>query len=171
MHQVKKAKKHKPKPGNKQGTKPQDAFAKPNQGQKNNNWQQSHGKRKQPSSESTVPPPKKPFPSYSQHAVKIDPSICMRCGDTRHRPGFSCPATKYQCNACSKVGHFTSRCLTKPKTINQITQEEEAAYLNAWQDDLNFFICQIRNQKTITKLLYANLPLVKQCHHRRRTYL
>ena len=45
----------------------------------------------------------------------------MRCGDTRHQPGFSCPAAKYQCKACSKVGHFTSQCLTKPKTVNQIT--------------------------------------------------
>ena len=95
----------------------------------------------------------------------------MRCGDTRHRPGFSCPAAKYHCKACSKVGHFTSRCLTKPKTVNQITQEEESAYLNAWQDDSNYFICQIQDQKTITKRLYAKLPLVQQCHHRRRTYL
>ena len=95
----------------------------------------------------------------------------MRCGDTRHRPGFSCPAAKYTCKACSKVGHFTSHCLTKPKTVNQITQEEESAYLNAWQDDSSYFICQIQDQKAITKHLYANLPLVQQCHHRRRTYL
>ena len=80
VHQVKKAKKHKFKPGN----KPQNTFGKNNQGQKNNNWQQSHGKHKQPSSESTVPPPKKPFQGHSQHAMKIDPSTCMRCGDTRH---------------------------------------------------------------------------------------
>ena len=171
VHQVKKAKKHKFKPGNKQGHKPQNAFAQNNQGQKNNTWQQSHGKCKQPSSESTVPPPKKPFQGHGQHTMKIDPSTCMRCGDTRHRPGFSCPAAKYHCKACSKVGHFTSRCLTKPKTVNQITQEEESAYLNAWQDDFNYFICQIRDQKTITKRLYANLPLVQQCHHRCRTYL
>ena len=171
MHQVKKAKKHKFKPGNKQGHKPQNAFAKNNQGQKNNNWQQSHGKRKQPSSESTVPPPKKPFQGHGQHTMKIDPSTCIRCGDTRHRSGFSCPAAKYHCKAYSKVGHFTSRCLTKPKTVNQITQDEESAYLNAWQDDSNYFICQIRDQKTITKWLYANLPLVQQCHHHRRTYL
>ena len=171
VHQVKKSKKHKFKPGNKQGNKPQNAFGKNNQGQKSNNWQQSYGKRKQPSSESKAPPPKKPFQGHGQHAIQVDPSTCMRCGDTRHRPGFSCPAAKYQCKACSKVGHFTSRCLTKPKTVNQITQEEESAYLNAWQDDSNYFICQIRDQKTITKRLYANLPLVQQCHHRHRTYL
>ena len=171
VHQVKKAKKHKFKPGNKPDHKPQNAFAKNNQGQKNNNWPQSHGKCKQPSSESNTPPPKKPFQGHGQRAIKVDPSTCMRCGDTRHRPGFSCPAAKYHCKACSKVGHFTSRCLTKPKTVNQITQEEELAYLNAWQDDSNYFICQIRDQKTITKWLYANLPLVQQCHHRHRTYL
>ena len=171
MHQVKKAKKHKFKPGNKQGHKPQNAFAKNNQGQKSNNWQQSHGKRKQPSSESTVPPPKKPFQGHGQQTMKIDPSTCMRCGDTRYRPGFPCPAAKYQCKACSKVGHFTSQCLTKPKTVNQITQEEESAYLNAWQDDSNYFICQIQDQKIITNRLYANLPLVQQCHRRRHTYL
>ena len=117
VHQVKKAKKHKFKPGNKQDHKPQNAFAQNNQGQKNNNWQQSYGKRKQPSSESKAPPPKKPFQGHSQHAVKVDPSTCMRCGDTRHRPGFSCPAVKYQCKACSKVGHFTSRCLTNLKQL------------------------------------------------------
>ena len=59
VHQVKKVKKHKFKPGNKQGSKPQNDFGKNNQGQRNNNWTQSHGKRKQPSSESTVPAPKK----------------------------------------------------------------------------------------------------------------
>ena len=46
VHQVKKVKKHKFKPGNKPGNKPQTAFGKNNQGQKNNNWQPSHGKRK-----------------------------------------------------------------------------------------------------------------------------
>ena len=108
VHQVKKSKKHKFKPGNKQGNKPQNAFGKNNQGQKSNNWQQSYGKCKQPSSESKAPPPKKPFQDHSQHAIKVDPSTCMRCGDTRHQPGFSCPAAQYQCKACSKVGHFTS---------------------------------------------------------------
>ena len=126
---------------------------------------------KQPSSETAMPAPKKQFHGHGQQTKKIDPSTCMRCGDTRHRPGFSCPAAKYTCKACSKVGHFTSRCLTKPKTVNQITQEEESAYLNAWQDDSSYFICQIQGQKTITKRLYANLPLVQQCHHRCCTYL
>ena len=45
------------------------------------------------------------------------------------------------------------------------------AYLNAWQDDSSYFICQIQDQKTITKHLYANLPLVQQHHHRCHTYL
>ena len=98
--------------------KPQNDFGKNNQGQKNNNWQQSQGKRKQPPSETAMPAPKKHFHGHGQQTMKIDPSTCMRCGDTRHRPGFSCPAAKYTCKARSKVGHFTSRCLTKPKTVN-----------------------------------------------------
>ena len=176
VHQIKKKKKHK-KPWSKQGTKPQNDFGKNNQGQKNNNWQQSQGKRKQPPSETAMPAPKKHFHGHGQQTMKIDPSTCIRCGDTRHRPDFSCPAAKYTCKACSKVSHFTSRCLTKPKTVNQITQEEELAYLNAWQDDSSYFICQIQDQKTITKRktitkhLYANLPLVQQHHHQHRTYL
>ena len=170
VHQIKKTKKHK-KPWSKQGTKPQNDFGKNNQGPKKNNWQQSQGKHKQPPSETAMPAPKKHFHGHGQQTTKIDPSTCMRCGDTRHQPGFSCPAAKYTCKACSKVGHFTSQCLTKPKTVNQITQEEESAYLNAWQDDSSYFICQIQDQKAITKCLYANLPLVQQHHHRHRTYL
>ena len=162
VHQIKKTKKHK-KPQSKQGTKPQNDFGKNNQGQKNNNWQQSQGKCKQSPSETAMPAPKKHFHGHGHQTKKIDPSTCMRCGDTRHQPGFSCPAAKYTCKACSKVGDFTSRCLTKPKTVNQITQEEESAYLNAWQDDSSYFICQIQDQKTITKCLYANLLLVQQC--------
>ena len=109
--------------------------------------------------------PVKHFHGHGQQTKMIDPSTCMRCRDTRHRPGFSCPAAKYTCKACNKVGHFTSRCLTKPKTVNQITQEEESAYLTAWQDDSSYLICQIQDQKNITKCLYANLPLVQQRHH------
>ena len=170
MHQIKRTEKHK-KPCSKQGTKPQNDFGKNNQGQKKSNWQQSQGKRKQSPSETAMPAPKKHFHGHGQQTKTIDPSTCMRCGDTRHRPGFSCPAAKYTCKACSKVGHFTSQCLTKPKTVNQITQEEESAYLNAWQDDSSYFICQIQGRKTITKHLYANLPLVQQHHHRHGTYL
>ena len=66
-----------------------------NQGQKNNNWQQSQGKHKQPPSETAMPAPKKHFHGHGQQTKKIDPSTCMRCGDTRHRPGFSCPTAIY----------------------------------------------------------------------------
>ena len=83
VHQIKKTKKHK-KPWSKQGTKPQNDFGKNNQGQKNNNWQQSQGKHKQPRSETAMPAPKKHFHGHSQQTTKIDRSTCMRCGDTRH---------------------------------------------------------------------------------------
>ena len=57
VHQIKKTKKHK-KPWSKQGTKPQNDFGKNNQGPKNNNWQQSQGKCKQPPSETAMPAPR-----------------------------------------------------------------------------------------------------------------
>ena len=38
---------------------------------------------------------------------------CSKCGDTAHHNGFTCPAKKYQCNACHKFGHFTSQCFQR----------------------------------------------------------
>ena len=55
--------------------------------------------------------------------------MCKHCGDTRHRPGFNCPATKYQCKKCQKYGHFTSKCLTKAQNTNVNTVEEVTAIL------------------------------------------
>ena len=57
--------------------------------------------------------------------VSFDPNIC----DTRHRPGFNCPASKFQCKKCQKYGHFTSKCLTKSQSINVNTIEEVNAVL------------------------------------------
>ena len=50
----------------------------------------------------------------------------MKCGDTGHRQGFPCPASHFQCKNCNRIGHFTLRCLTKSKTINQIDFQEKS---------------------------------------------
>ena len=38
---------------------------------------------------------------------------CSKCRDTAHHEGFTCPAKKYQCKACHKLGHFTSQCFQR----------------------------------------------------------
>ena len=101
----------------------------------------------------------------------------MKCGDTQHRQGFPCPASCFQCKNCNRIGHFTSRCLTKSKTINQINFQEEINSLNAWQaqDDADtFYICQAQGQQQaqqqntqrVSKCLYVNLPLTARHHHK-----
>ena len=41
------------------------------------------------------------------------PDRCHKCGDSHHREGFRCPASKYQCKICKKIGHFSSLCYKK----------------------------------------------------------
>ena len=106
----------------------------------------------------------------------------MKCGDTHHRQGFPCSASCFQCKNCHRIGHFTSRCLTKSKTINQIDFWEEIHSLNAWQaqgDADTFYICQVqeqqqaqqKNTKRVSKHLCVNLPLIARHHHKKWTYL
>ena len=64
----------------------------------------------------------KPQKPKSEPSVGL--SMCKHCGDTRHRPGFNCPATKCQCKKCQNYGHFTSKCLTKAQNTNVNTVEE-----------------------------------------------
>ena len=62
-------------------------------------------------------PTKKPFKPNPQQGLphrqgqkqqkpksqaSFDPNICKCCGDTRHRPGFNCLASKFQCKKCQK---------------------------------------------------------------------
>ena len=42
-----------------------------------------------------------------------NPNQCTRCGDSPHAQVFNCPAKKYQCKHCTKIGHFTKMCFTK----------------------------------------------------------
>ena len=106
----------------------------------------------------------------------------MKCGDTHHRQGFSYPANHFQCKNCNRIGHFTSKCLTKSKAINQINFQEEINSLNAWQaqeDADTFYIFQVqeqqqahcKNTQRVSKHLYVNLPLTARYHHKKWTYL
>ncbi len=105
---------------------------------------------------------------------KIDPNLYIRCGDTQHRPGFSYPATKYQCKNY-KIGHFTSRCLTKTKAVNQVDRNYKIYQLNAWKpietDDDSFYICEVHQDNKPKKRLYVNLPLTARHYHKKRTHL
>ena len=59
---------------------------------------------------------KKKFDTKGAHN---DRNRCSKCGDTVHLEGFQCPAKKYQCKACHKVGHFTSMCYQKKHTYSK----------------------------------------------------
>ena len=102
----------------------------------------------------------------------------MKCGDTHDRQGFPCPARCFQCKNCNRIGHFTLRCLTKSKTINQIDFQEEINSLNAWQaqgDADTFYICQVqeqqqaqqKNTQSVSKHLYVNPPLTARHYHKK----
>ena len=112
-----------------------------------------------------------------QHKPKsqasFDPNISKRCGDTRHRPGFNCPASKFQCKKCHKYGHFTSKCLTKPHSTNVNTIEEVNAVLaftkspHSVQAELSddsldaMYICTVNTSKP-KRCVFADLQLATQ---------
>ena len=106
--------------------------------------QKRKGWHKDSNQHSQSHPTKRPFKSnplqgqphgqgQKQHKPKsqasFDPNICKCCGDTRHRPGFNHPASRFQCKKCQKYRHFTSKCLTKPLSTNVNTIEEVNAVL------------------------------------------
>ena len=107
-------------------------------GQKRKGW---HKDSHQHSQSHPTKKPFKPNPQQGQphgqgqkqqkpkSQASFDPNICKCCGDTRHRPGFNCAASKFQCKKCQKYGHFTSKCLTKPQSTNVNTIEEVNAVL------------------------------------------
>ena len=49
---------------------------------------------------------------------------CRRCGKQRHSPGERCPAIGATCHTCHKKGHFSSQCLTKKTSINEISTDK-----------------------------------------------
>ena len=106
--------------------------------------------------------------------VSFDPNICKCCGDTRHRPGFNCPASKFQCKKCQKYGHFTSKCFTKLQSTNVNTTEEVNAVLPFTKfphsvqaklsddDSLDaMYTCTVNTSKT-KRHVFANLQLATQ---------
>ena len=81
-----------------------------------------------------------------KYQASFDPNICKCCGDTRHRPGFNCPASKFQCKQCQKYGHFTSKCLTKPQSTNVNTIERGMLYLHLQSPHI---VCRPNSQMKI----------------------
>ena len=47
------------------------------------------------------------------HSECTRPERHPKCGDSQHREGFRCPASKHQCKICHKFGHFSSLCYKK----------------------------------------------------------
>ena len=43
---------------------------------------------------------------------------CTKCGDSLHREGFRCPASKHQFKICHKSGHFSSLCYKKKESLH-----------------------------------------------------
>ena len=94
----------------------------------------------------------------------------------RHRPGFNCPESKFQCKKCQKYGHFTSKCLTKPQSTNVNTIEEVNAVLTFTKsphsvqaklsddDSLDaMYICTVNTSKP-KRHVFADLQLTTQRH-------
>ena len=126
---------------------------------------------------------------------------CTRCGDSPHAQGCNCPAKKYQCKHCTKIGHFTKISFPKnahlqpqhyhkdkPKQAHQIIvpQHSTKQYKNTHKcdnDDDVMIAFQLRaqpqknvhNQKVTTgytqKCLYANIAYTFQSYHKHSKYL
>ena len=100
--------------------------------------------------------------------------ICKCCGDTRHRSGFNCPASKFQCKKCQKYEHFTSKCLTKPQSTNVNTIEEvnvvlaftkppQSVQAKLLDDDSldAMYTCTVNTSK-LKRCVFADLQLATQ---------
>ena len=48
--------------------------------------------------------------AHASHEKYSSEDRCSKCGDTPHVEGFRCPASRYKCKNCHKVGHFSSLC-------------------------------------------------------------
>ena len=117
---------------------------------------------------------------------------CLKCSNTAHHEGFTCPTKKYQCKACHKFGHFTSQCFQKrqqsqyqsrrPKA-HQITVDEIHNTLDSYQLDVSSsedsFCLQVKIQQkqdgvqTVPKPthLITNIAYWLKQHHTRNQYL
>ena len=117
---------------------------------------------------------------------------CLKCGDTAHHEGFTCPAKTYQCKACHKFGHFTSQCFQKrqqsqyqsrwPKA-HQIMADEIHNTLDNYQSDISSsedsFCLQVKihwkqdGVQAVPKPTYliTNIAYQLKQHHIRNQYL
>ena len=118
---------------------------------------------------------------------------CTKCGDSKHAPGFNCPAKRYQCKACSKYGHFTHMCFTKQKQAPRKPPPAQAHLLSvqdldtsyeadtSYDDDsfelkaeANMVQAQVNRVQDTTKppkRLYANIPYKLKPTDRHHKYL
>ena len=117
---------------------------------------------------------------------------CLKCSNTAHHDGFTCPAKKYQCKACHKFGHFTSQCFQRrqysqhkvrqPKAhqihVNHLYNDQES-YPSDISSSEDSFCLQVRIKKQhsqkqqIPKLthLITNIAYWLKQHHTRNQYL
>ena len=54
--------------------------------------------------------------THASHERYSSEDRCSKCGDTPHVEGFGCPASRYKCKNCHKVGHFSSLCFKKKES-------------------------------------------------------
>ena len=57
-----------------------------------------------------MPQVHKKYDNYQAHTSQEG---CSKYGDSQHREGFRCPASKHQCRNCHKCGPFSSLCYKK----------------------------------------------------------
>ena len=58
---------------------------------------------------------------------------CQYCGHERHKRD-ACPARQAICVACSKKGHYKAVCRSRPKPVNELTDDQQEA------DDFDYFL-------------------------------
>ena len=110
-------------------------------------------------------------------------------GDSKHWPGFYCPALKFKCQNCHKIGHFTSCCFhrgkqdkyhkNKLKDVHGITTqdgENESNTLPVESDqestssNESFFVGTITAVNKVTAhdntIFLIDLPITTKVHHK-----
>ena len=94
---------------------------------------------------------------------KLDPTICMQCGDTRHSTNFKCPTTHFDCKKCHKTGHFTHCSLSKSAKVNEINCNfgtDPAVNAFDVSSDDTFYVCNVKvSRKPGKQRIYAILKI------------
>ena len=66
-----------------------------------------------------------------QQSYSRNPNQHTSCDDSPNTQGFNCPAKKYQCKNCKRIGHSTEICFTKnaqPQSEQQFEGWPKQAY-------------------------------------------